>query len=104
MNKLRKKEIKAFKRFLKEKGIYSAYFRNVHNQKYLKEGLLCHKYNGNINDLLKNYYCFKKIIDASFIWRLTPEGQDFWQGIDNKFNYYDYPKYLSLYDKKFELI
>ena len=60
-------EIKTFKEFLINHNILDQYIKNV-DTKRVKEF---------INYGISFYY----IIDASFVWKRTSEGEDYWQNI-----------------------
>jgi len=63
--------------FLKKQGVYPEFRRNV-----LKSN---RKYSFNKYLLASD---FKYIIGESFIWEHTPEGQTFWENVEDKWVYY----------------
>ena len=58
--------------FLKSEGVLKYFIRNIVNDTSKGEDFYS-----------ENYLCTD--ISAAFIWRLTPEGKDFWEGFDNRF-------------------
>ena len=60
-------EIKEFKNFLIQHNILDQYIKHV-DTKRIKEF---------VNYGISFYY----IIDASFVWKSTPEGEDYWRNI-----------------------
>ena len=60
-------EIKEFKNFLIQHNILDQYIKNVDTKRVKKF----------VNYGISFYY----IIDASFLWKRTPEGEDYWQSI-----------------------
>ena len=60
-------EIKTFKEFLIKYNILDQYIKNVDTKRVKKF----------VNYGISFYY----IIDASFLWKSTPEGEDYWQNI-----------------------
>ena len=60
-------EIKIFKEFLINHNILDQYIKNVDAKRVKKF----------VNYGISFYY----IIDASFVWKRTPEGEDYWQNI-----------------------
>lgn len=60
-------EIKEFKNFLIQHNILDQYIKNVDTERVKKF----------VNYGIPFYY----IIDASFLWKSTPEGGDYWQNI-----------------------
>lgn len=67
-------QIKIFKRFLKEIGVYSAFFKH----------LRYNRFDSNISI----YYYLKvrrkdEVVSASFDWSLSPEGHKFWQRVND---------------------
>jgi hypothetical protein len=84
-----KEEYKIFIRFLKENGIYKAFWRNVLNQKAKKdyENYFFTKYNNSVIEFITradpNVW-----IDHGLVWRRQPEGEPFWSKVDSKWNTY----------------
>ena len=60
-------EIKTFKEFLINHNILDQYIKNVDAKRVKKF----------VNYGISFYY----IIDASFLWKRTPEGEDYWRNI-----------------------
>lgn len=79
------KNIQKFKRFLKEKGIYALYFREVKNNKHHSSTINC-LFNGDIKAFLKHYDKDPgAIIDKSLYWTETANGHEFWGEIEYEF-------------------
>ena len=57
-------EINEFRLFLIQNNAFDSYVKNVDNNR--------------INNCYSSGDTFNRIIDASFIWRNTPEGEDYW--------------------------
>lgn len=57
-------EINKFRLFLIQNNAFDSYIKNVDNNR--------------INNYYSSGDTFNRIIDASFIWRNTPEGEDYW--------------------------
>ena len=74
------KEIKIFKRFLKELGIYSAFLSNLRTSRFDK-WLTTNEY----LNLKKKY----DAVSESFDWSLSPEGNKFWQRVYEAWNSVD---------------
>ena len=62
---------KAFLRFIKEKGAYSGYVRNIKKNKKTIEGVI--KYSGVQN-----------LIQGAFVWMGTPEGHSYWSYLSDE--------------------
>ena len=60
-------EIKTFKEFLIKHNILDQYIKNVDTKRVKRF----------VNYGISFYY----IIDASFVWKNTPEGEDYWRNI-----------------------
>lgn len=88
--------VKVFKRFLKEKGIYIAYFREVKRNNH-RTSSLNRDFNGDIKTLFEYFKNEPtKIIDRSLIWEYTEQGSNFWAYLDDEFRDY----YNSIYYNK----
>lgn len=59
-----------FFNFLKIKGAYDAFVRNFEQEIH---------FDGYFERTLSMYY-----ISCSFVWDKTPEGQSYWEGLDNE--------------------
>ena len=64
MGGLNMDEINKFRLFLIKNNAFDSYIKNVNNNR--------------INNCYSSGDPFNRIIDASFIWRNTPEGEDYW--------------------------
>lgn len=65
-------QIKIFKRFLKEIGVYSAFFRNMKTNRF----------DNSIS--IEDYLEIRRkvdIVNSSFNWSLSPEGHMFWRRV-----------------------
>lgn len=74
---------KEFIRFLKEEGVYVAFKRNF-SIDYIRKWFIV-EYEQIISG--RNYYEVIKELDyisKAFYWRGTPEGYDFWLGINKR--------------------
>ena len=92
---IKRDNIKIFKRFLKENGIYSAFFREAKRNRF-PESTLVRKFNGDINALLEHFKDNpREIIDRALHWRDTEQGAGFWDDISDKFRIF-----LDLYNSK----
>ena len=81
----RKNGIKIFKRFLKENGVYSAFFREAKKNTF-SESTLVRRFKGNINELFEYLKDTpEEIIDRALHWRDTEQGAAFWDDISDKF-------------------
>ncbi len=77
--------VRKFIRFLKEKGIYCYFFKEVKNNEYYSSSLN-KTYNGNIILLLEdNELTPELIIDRSLCWDDTIKGYYFWYKLDKEF-------------------
>ena len=65
-------QIKIFKRFLKEIGVYSAFFRNMKTSRFDNSI--------SIEDYLK-IRRKDEVVSASFDWLFSPEGHAFWERV-----------------------
>ncbi len=91
-----KERLKYIKRFLKEHGVYIIFFKNVKERRFDEGSFLLTYSNGSWEEMVKSRNYIDRIIDASFIWRNTPEGHDFWEGLHNIFRREYYEKKCSL--------
>ena len=64
MGGLNMDEINKFRLFLIQNNAFDSYVKNVDNNR--------------VNVYYLNGNAFNRIIDASFIWRNTPEGENYW--------------------------
>ena len=62
---------KAFLRFIKEKGVYSGYVRNIKNN------------NKTLEKVIKNSGV-QNLIQGAFIWSKTPEGHYYWSDLSTE--------------------
>ena len=84
-----KEEYKIFIRFLKENGIYKAFWRNVLDQKAKRdyENYFFTKYNNSVIEFITRADP-NDWIDHGLVWRRQPEGESFWTKVNSKWNYY----------------
>lgn len=85
-----KERLKYLKRFLKEHGVYTIFFKNVKERRF-DENAVVHNFNNSWEEMVKSRNYIANVIDASFIWKNTPQGHDFWSGLNNTFHreYYE---------------
>ena len=74
---------KKFILFLKKKGVYATFRKNIHPTR--------------VRNDIKDGYILPYIIDLSFVWSETKEGDDFWRKISNKWSHCS-AKNMSLKD------
>ena len=70
MGGLNMDEINKFRLFLIQNNTFDSYIKNVDNNR--------------INAYYSDGDTFNRIIDASFIWHRTPEGEDYWLELHRK--------------------
>ena len=63
-------EINEFRLFLIQNNAFDSYIKNVDNNR--------------INNYYSDGETFNRIIDASFVWHRTPEGEDYWLELHRK--------------------
>ena len=85
-----KERLKYLKRFLKEHGVYTIFFKNVKERRF-DENAVVHNFNNSWEEMVKSRNYIANVIDASFIWKNIPQGHDFWSGLNNTFHreYYE---------------
>ena len=66
-------QIKIFKRFLKEIGIYSAFFRHLRTIRFDKSIII----KDYLETIVKD-----EVVGSSFFWSSSPEGYMFWQRVN----------------------
>jgi len=77
---------KAFLRFIKEKGAYSGYVRNIKNNKK------------SIKKVIKGSGA-QNLIQGAFIWQRTPEGHFYWSDLSA-----EWAKYMNFLEVTPEII
>lgn len=100
-----KLEIKCLKRYLKNKGVFAAFKRNVNNKKIrniTKLGNPFYEGLDTIGVLSKavnrtDMLYIKNIISAMFVWDKTKEGYEFWSSINT-----EYRKFRTEYLERIE--
>ena len=78
-----KNPIEIFKNFLKENGAYNNYIININNSKiyhFSEIGIN----DENFNTVIKKINNMLDWIDIPFTWDKTPEGQNFWSILNDK--------------------
>jgi hypothetical protein len=74
-----------FFRFLKEKGVYKTYFREV-KKNNSSWSTLNATYKGNLSKCLKAYaFSTTSLIDRTLDWRKTELGLDGWENLSNEY-------------------
>jgi hypothetical protein len=73
---------KIFEKKLKELGVYDEFISNLENNLKLN-------YQGKNEAEIKikelnSRHCFSLFVLSSFIWKNTPEGNDFWENISEQ--------------------
>ena len=100
-----KLELKCLKRYLKNKGVFAAFKRNVNNKKIRNitksgnpyyEGL---DIIGVLSTAIKrtDMIYIRNIISAMFVWDKTKEGYEFWSSING-----EYRKFRTEYLERIE--
>jgi len=81
----RKEKFKEFNRFLKDKNIYKAYYRNIYNSRGDINNSFYVNYGGNMEEFFSK--CPVNLwIEQCFIWMNQPEGNAFWNNIHKIWN------------------
>lgn len=86
----KKKTVRLFIRYLKERGIYSPYFKNRTNDRYNNKYKppTMKAYMNDIENRVADDVCdmtqFLCYIDICFEWAKSPEGRAFWES-ENRF-------------------
>ena len=76
--KNRREKFKKFNRFLKDKRIYKAYYRNLYNSRNESDNSFHVNYGGSMEDFFSR--CpVSDWLTQCFIWVNQPEGETFWQ-------------------------
>ena len=75
----RKENFKKFNRFLKDRNIYKAYYRNLYNSKDDRQNSFCVTYGGDMEHFFSRCPASDWLTQC-FIWAKQPEGEFFWQG------------------------
>jgi hypothetical protein len=76
----RKKKFKKFNRYLKDKNVYKAYYRNLYSSKEDKQNSFCVHYGGNMEHFFSE--CpVDSWLTQCFIWAKQPEGEVFWNNL-----------------------
>ena len=84
----RTNEIQIFFRFLKDKGVFSEFFREVRNNRHSSSTINKH-YGGNIKALFKSELLSPTYIDKCLHWEDTERGTGFWSHLSTLYsNYY----------------
>ena len=85
-----KERLKYLKRFLKEHGVYTIFFKNIKERRF-DENAVVHNFNNSWEEMIKSRKYIDNVIDASFIWKNTPQGHGFWSGLNSTFHreYYE---------------
>ena len=96
IDKKYKERLKYIKRFLKEHGVYTIFFKNVKERRFDEYSLLLTGFGGSWEEMVKSRSCVDNVIDASFVWKNTPQGHDFWSELDNTFHREYYEKGCKL--------
>lgn len=92
---IKNNDLHYFFRFLKEKGVYKAYFRDVkkNNSSWSTLNLT---YKGNLSKCLKAYaFSTTSLIDRTLDWRKTELGYEKWENIND-----EYQAFLSAHKKR----
>lgn len=85
IDKERRFYIKKFFRFLKENGIYAAYIKNVNNN---VDGTSYFNYACQHNFLSFFKECpISQWINFSMVWANTPQGHEFWDKLNNSWEF-----------------
>ena len=79
---------KEFKRFLKNKGVYTPYIRNI--RKYeARDDSFCRIYNRSLVDFFT--HCpIDNWLTECFVWMEQPEGENFWLNLHRSWQDYYY--------------
>lgn len=91
-----KERLKYLKRFLKEHGVYTIFFKNIKERRFDEYSVIRNNFNSSWEEMVKSGNYIDSVIDASFIWRNTPEGHGFWSGLNNTFRREYYEKRCKL--------
>ena len=77
LNEINKKKFKTFVRFLKDKNVYNAFFKNITRNKEDTENSFAWVYGG---DLIRFFSecSYRDWTTSCFIWCKQPEGEIFW--------------------------
>ena len=89
-----KLELKCLKRYLKNKGVFAAFKRNVNNKRIrniTKPGNPSYEGLNTIGVLSKaikreDMLYIRNIISAMFVWDKTKEGYEFWSPINKEYS------------------
>ena len=73
----RKEIFKKFNRFLKDKRIYKAYYRNLYDSRNDSDNAFRVNYCGSMKDFFSRCPASEWLTQC-FIWIKQPEGEDFW--------------------------
>ena len=74
----RKEIFKKFNRFLKDKSIYKAYYRNLYNNRGGNNNSFCANYGGDMERFFSKCPA-NEWLTQCFIWVDQPEGETFWE-------------------------
>ena len=91
---IKNSDLHLFFRFLKEKGVYKTYFREVRKNDSSWSTLNA-TYGGNLSKCLKAYaFSTTNLIDRTLDWRKTELGLDGWENLSD-----EYQTFLSAHKK-----